>query len=253
MRLLECSFEIFREISCVVRLREFREPNSHVFPSGGHTECFLINKVILIIGFCFLSFVGKAQNFPQGLQTYHDACLKMIAAIDEHDKYALYDVQESMDKIEIDNFVVLVAADDATKTNTERPDIMFTAEGVDTILAHDFELVQLDSLSLLRKATIEDAGVYIHHAAIAPNSTLTWQSEAVDDCAMIMVWHPDADVTLTVTDLNAGQTYNATPIGEHSVYVKWTMPADFPTSPNFSFSITNRSDKSATFVVAMNV
>lgn len=205
--------------------------------------------------FVLISFVmaGKSagQEAVSALSAYRDACVAMVSAIDKHDKYSLYDVQKKMKGIELSSFATLVEADEATKKNAEKPNIMFTCEGVDTLIARNFELVELNDLSTLRGDAW--AQVLTHHAAIAPGATLTWQSEAYDSCEMVIVWHPAATLTLTVTDLETGKTYEATTDScGYAATVKWAMPSQTAKVPNFSFSVTNHSNRKVSFVVAMN-
>lgn len=213
-----------------------------------HNTVFIKSLTTAFLLLLTVSIRTAAQESTSALARYRDACITMVEGIDKHDKYTLYEAQRKLEEIELSPFSTLEAADEATKSNKEKPNFVFTKEGIDNIIANNFVLTELDSLSAMRRSP--SAEVLTHYAAIAPGATLTWKSEAVDDCEMTIVWLPNAKLTLTVTDLDSGRTYEAIADSSgHAATVRWTMP---PQTPKFSFSVHNDSDLKATFVVAIN-
>lgn len=213
-----------------------------------------MKRVIFLAIFLLTNIVCSAQELPEMLSRYQKACFSLIAAIESQpSKNALYSVQEELEAVKTLDFSVFIPADDATRKNREKPVIMFTPEYIDTLIAHNCQLVELDSLSLLRG--IDDGEIFIQHAAIAPDATLSWKSEAYDGCAMLLVWFPQAELSLSVTDLTTGQVYEAAnDSGSPSASVFWQMPpfTGGKPKPNFLITINNKSQKKVSFVIAMN-
>lgn len=208
-------------------------------------------KKLLTLLLTLLTLPLAAQQLPAPLAAYRAACTAMTTAIDKHDKYALYTVQEQLEAISTTEYEDMLPADTLTSQNSERPLIYFLPEYVDTVIARGFQLAALDDPAIMRRLT--DDAVLTRHAAIAPGATLTWKANACDYCALFIASWPAAPLRLTITDLTTGKTYKALPDpSRRTSTVTWQMPAETTDEPNFTITVTNPTTKKVSFVIAMN-
>ena len=77
---------------------------------------------------------------------YRNGCLKMLEAMEEKDKYDLYEAKEWFGRVKVSTWQDVVAADTGVKEADKVPEVYFDAEFADSLLRHNFDFVPLDEI-----------------------------------------------------------------------------------------------------------
>lgn len=206
--------------------------------------------VCLLVG---LSISAGAQQAGMSgpMADYRNGCLKMLEAMEEKDKYDLYEAKEWFGRVKVSTWQDVVAADTGVKEADKVPEVYFDAEFADSLLRHNFDFVPLDEISLMREVDgVGDADLLVMNKAVPAHGTLEFKAMGSGQCQLMLLSAQGAGLTLTVVETATGKEYagKAEPDGRVAC-VEWNMGEE---EGVFLFRIENRADRKASFVVAVN-
>ena len=116
---------------------------------------------------------------------------------------------------------------------------------------HNFDFVPLDEISLMREVDgVGDADLLVMNKAVPAHGTLEFKAMGSGQCQLMLLSAQGAGLTLTVVETATGKEYagKAEPDGRVA-WVEWNMGEE---EGVFLFRIENRSERKASFVVAVN-
>ena len=139
---------------------------------------------------------------------YRNGCLKMLEAMEEKDKYDLYEAKEWFGRVKVSTWQDVVAADTGVKEADKVPEVYFDAEFADSLLRHNFDFVPLDEISLMREVDgVGDADLLVMNKAVPAHGTLEFKAMGSGQCQLMLLSAQGAGLTLTVVETATGKEY----------------------------------------------
>ncbi len=185
-------------------------------------------------------------NEAQPLHQYAEACLIMQRAVKEQNKDMLQDAMERMDAIGIDRLDLNEITVSDSKCVSGRG-MLYLPEYADYLLLNDFQLAQLDDVSLLRE-TSNDCTVSAINGCVDANSTVKFVIESEGKMEAFMLGEDNANLEVkieVVPDFNVGISESE---NGGMKWWQWLMSNAGETL----ITVINHSDKEINFVIGLN-
>lgn len=211
-----------------------------------------MNKIIaLLLLMVSVSIADAQNNFSVAMEQYIGGCDKLLAGFESKNLADVAEAKLLLSKPRLTRYQDFELINDSDSCVIMQPTIIFTPEYAREIIKSGVinDPHEQTNPYLMRKG--DDFDLQIWNASIAPNASVTFKGEAVDDCEMLLLSEDHSGLLLTVkSDFSSSPIQTEKHLTEHCEYI--TLVWHMKEQGDFFFTISNTSDKKQTFVIAIN-
>lgn len=211
-----------------------------------------MNKIITFLLLVLSAIFAEAQNnISVAMEQYIGGCDKLLAGFESKNLADVAEAKLLLSKPRLTSYQDFESINDSDSCVIMQPTIVFTPDYAREIIKSGIinDPHEQTNPYLMRKG--DDFDLQIWNASIAPNSSVTFKGEAINDCEMLLLSEVNAGLTFFIeTDLSSSPIVADKHLADHCEFTTATWHMNEQGA--FLFTISNTSDKKQTFVIAIN-
>lgn len=211
--------------------------------------CGMKKLIFILLGIVSNFGYVSAGNMPEQMRKYLDGCILMREAISEKSLDKLTDAKLVLKEVKTEDLssARFKPADKESASHISAPTILFNSEFATELLKNgDITPEDYKKAHVMRKGDGRDLQTW--HATIAPCSTSIFTTKLKNKGSMLLFSTLGAKLRLELTDCN-GNRIDCESLDEDTTWFSgWELPVG---SEDFTLTIINEGDTSASFVVAI--